>query len=35
MKQPGAGPVGMRGGGRPDMGEGLSHIGLDQMTDWD
>lgn len=35
MKQRGSCPMGMRWGANTDMGEGLSHIWIDQITYWD
>ena len=35
MKQRGSCPMGMRWGASTDMGEGLSHIWIDQITYWD
>ncbi len=35
LKQRGACPMGMRWGASTDMGEGLSHIWIDQVTYWD
>ena len=35
MRQIGACPMGMRWGAKPDMGDQLSHIWIDQFTYWD